>query len=693
MDPLPLLTDCQPLTEAWVGNGPHPANEKPSFAFEPDTSAGSSPTGATARLHIPQPGLTEPSELVTAHLRKTVVKLPQGLIVNPSAANGLEACSESQIGFLGSDFPSPSPIRFNEAAPNCPDGSKLGSFEVSTPLLEEKIGGTIYLAAQEENPFHSLLALYLVVESPRFGLTLKLAGEVRPDPNNDGQLTATFDNNPQVPFEDLVLHFRGGGPRSELATPEVCGHYGTTGSLTPWSAEAGEAATTAEPGFSVSSNCAGSAGSRPFSPSIEAGTVDPKAGDYSSMVIRLKRKDGEQELDRLDFALPLGVVGKLKGIPYCPESVIAAAEGKSGKSELATPSCPAASQVGTVDSAAGVGSEPFHVSGRVYLAGPYEGAPISTVVVTPAVAGPFDLGTVVIRAPAFVNLETAQITVKSDPVPTMLRGLPLKLRSVVINVDRPGFILNPTNCEPMKFGASLHSSNGATATPSNRFQVGGCNKLKFKPALNLSLKGATKRSGHPALKAVVTYPKKGAYSNIARAQVGLPHSEFLDQGNLDKVCTQPQLKSATCPKRSVYGHAKAWTPLLDKPLEGPVYIGVGYGHKLPDLVADLNGQVRILLHGKVDTTKHEGIRNTFEVVPDAPVTRFVLEMKGGKKYGLLENSENVCRKTQRASVFFKAQNGLSEHLTPLIANDCKKTNKKHHHGRVRGKRQASRPAR
>ena len=271
------------------------------------------------------------------------------------------------------------------------------------------------------------------------------------------------------------------------------------------------------------------------------------------------------------------------------------------------------------------------------------------MVVTPAVAGPFDLGNVVIRAPAFINLETAQITVKSDPVPTMLRGLPLKLRSVVINVDRKGFILNPTNCEPMKFGASLHSSDGATATPSNRFQVGGCNKLKFKPNLKLSLKGATKRSGHPALKAVVTYPKNGAYSNIARAQVGLPHSEFLDQGNLDKVCTQPQLKSATCPKRSVYGHAKAWTPLLDKPLEGPVYIGVGYGHKLPDLVADLNGQVRILLHGKVDTTKHEGIRNTFEVVPDAPVTRFVLEMKGGKKYGLLENSENICRKTQRAS--------------------------------------------
>ena len=319
LDPLPLLTNCQPLTEAWVGNGPDPANEKPSFAFEPGTDAGSSPTSATARLHVPQPGLTDPSKLVTSHLKKTVVKLPQGMIVNPSAANGLEACSESQIGFLGTDSRLLARFASTKRRQTAPMGQSWGAFEVSTPLLEEKIGGTIYLAAQEENPFHSLLALYLVVESPRFGLTLKLAGEVTPDPaKKEGQLTATFDNNPQVPFEDLVLHFRGGGPRSQLATPEVCGHYGTTGSLTPWSAEAGEAATTTEPGFSVSSNCADSAGSRPFSPSIEAGTADPKAGDYSSMVIRVNRKDGEQELDRLDFTLPSRGRRQAEGDPLLP---------------------------------------------------------------------------------------------------------------------------------------------------------------------------------------------------------------------------------------------------------------------------------------------------------------------------------------------------------------------------------------
>lgn len=672
---LPAVTGCDQLAF------------HPSFGFQPTTTNGSSGTGAAAHLHIPQAGLSDPSQLATPDLKKAVVTLPQGLDLNPSAANGLEACSESQVGYLGKGFPLPNPVRFDEEAPTCPDGSKLGTVEVQTPVLEEALQGTIYLAAQEENPFDSLIAIYLVIDDARTGITLKLPGEVKPDPNTG--LTATFDYNPQLPFEDMTLRFRGGGPHSELSTPEVCGPHTTTGSWTPWSApESGPPAPTSD-SFTISSGCASSASARPFSPSFEAGTTDPKAGTYSPMVIKINRKDGEQELDRLDFTLPLGVVGRLAGIPYCPEAAIAAAAHKSGKGELANPSCPLASRVGTVDTAAGVGSDPIHVGGNVYLAGPYEGAPISTVVVTPAVAGPFDLGTVVIRAPAFINLETAQIMVKSDPVPTVLKGLPLKLRSVVINVDRSGFILNPTNCAPQAFSASLHSSNGATAKPSNHFQVGGCQKLKFKPNLKLSLKGATRRSGHPALKAVVTYPKKGAYSNIARAQVGLPHSEFLDQGNLDKVCTQPELKSATCPKRAVYGHAKAWTPLLDKPLEGPVYIGVGYGHKLPDLVADLNGQVRILLHGKVDTTKHEGIRNTFEVVPDAPVSRFVLEMKGGKKYGLLENSENLCRKAQRASVLFGAQNGLSLHLQPLIANDCskkKKSNGKKGHGKAKGGR-------
>jgi hypothetical protein len=683
--PQPLLQGCQALTESWLGIGPEP--KKPSLEFQPTDTTGSSGTGAVARLHIPQEGLSpaekpgERERLATSALKKAVVTLPAGLTVNPSSANGLEACTEAQIGYRGSDFPSPNPIRFNDDPVRCPDGSKLGTVEATSPAAESPLQGTIYLAAQEENPFHSLLALYLVIDSPRFGVRVKLAGEVKLDPDS-GQLTATFDNNPQLPVEDLNLTFRG-GRRAELATPEVCGHYATTSALTPWSAEHGEAAQVSEPGFDVRRGCASSSSSRAFSPSFEAGTVDPKAGAYSPLVIKVNRNDGEQELTKLDFTLPLGVTAKLAGVPYCPDSAIATAAARAGKAETANPSCPSASQIGTVDTGAGVGGEPIHVGGKVYLAGPYKGAPLSAVVVSPAVAGPFDLGTVVIRTPLNVNLQTAQITAESDPIPTILKGIPLKIRSVAIKIDRSSFSLNPTNCEPMSVKATLSGSSGATTKPSKRFQVGGCKQLKFKPGLKISLKGATKRAGHPALKAVLTYPKKAGYANIARAQVGLPHSEFLDQGNLNKVCKQADLRAGTCPRSSIYGHAKAWTPLLEKPLAGPVYLGVGFGYKLPALVADLNGQIRILLVGRVDTTKRHGIRNTFEVVPDAPVSRFELRMKGGKKYGLLENSENICRKPQRASALFTAQNGLVDHLTPKIGNSCKKRQKKARHTSMR----------
>jgi hypothetical protein len=294
------------------------------------------------------------------------------------------------------------------------------------------------------------------------------------------------------------------------------------------------------------------------------------------------------------------------------------------------------------------------------------------VVKVPAQAGPFDLGTIAVRVALEVDPFTAKVTAKSDALPQILEGIPVAYRDVRVEVNRPEFIINPTNCEPLAVIAHLTSAEGKTSDPSSRFQVSGCERLKFKPRVALDLKGSTKRTGHPALKATVTYPSSGSYSNIARAQVGLPHSEFLDQGNLNKVCTQPQLRAGACPASSVYGHARAWSPLLEKPLEGPVYLGVGFGYKLPALVADLNGQVRILLKGKVDTTKQKGIRTTFEAVPDAPVSKFVLQMKGGRKYGLLENSERICAKAQKASAYFAAQNGITLHSRPLIGNDCKK---------------------
>jgi hypothetical protein len=680
----PPVVDCDALTKAWVGEGPEPAQERPTFSFQPSATAAASGTAATARLHIPQRGLADPDRLGTSDLKKTVVVLPPGLTLNPSAANGLQACSEAQVGYNGSGFPLPDPIRFDEEPVSCPEASKLGTVEISTPLLDEELEGTVYLAAQEENPFHSLIALYLVVESKRFGITLKLAGEVTPDPNT-GQLTATFDDNPQLPFEDLILRFRGGGPRSELATPDLCGSYKSTGTLTPWSAEsdsASEAAQIEEPGFQITGGpgagpCPTSAAAQPFSPSFEAGTASTVAGAYAPLAIKLARKDGEAELTRLDFTLPPGLIAKLAGVPYCSDAAIEGAKGKSGRAERAAPSCPQASRIGAVETAAGVGSEPVQVGGSVYLAGPYEGAPLSAVVITPAVAGPFDLGNVVVRTPLFVDPETAQITARSDEIPLILKGIPLKLRSVDIKIDRQEFSLNPTSCAPMAVGAKVGGANGATASASSRFQVGGCEGLPFRPKLTLRVLGRTNRNAKPRLKAVLT--EKAGEANMARAQVNLPHSEFLEQGHIKTVCTRAQFaegdgNGSACPRGAIYGRARAWSPLLEKPLEGNVYLRSNGGErKLPDLVAALDGQVDIALRGKVDSGPNGGIRSTFEVVPDAPVSRFVLEMDGGKK-GLLVNSEDLCgtKRGRPAIVRLTGQNGKTRAFKPLLKRRCGK---------------------
>jgi len=647
----------------------------------------------------PSPELTEaesapsifiPEEtipLATANLKDAKVTLPQGMALNPSAGNGLAACDESQIGFL-SGQPG---IHFSEDPQTCPNGAKVGSAEVSTPLIDHVLPGAVYVAKPFDNPFGSFLAIYLVVEDELSGTVAKLAGKVVADPDT-GQLTATFSENPELPIEDITLHFFN-GPRAVLTSPLACGNHATNAELVPWSTPEGQTVNRSD-GFattlSPAGGCAGSEAAAPNAPTLSAGTLAPQAGAYSPFQLKLVRGDGTQRMTGIETTLPPGLVGKLTGIPYCSEGAIAAAKSREapeqGKAEQAAPSCPLASEVGSVTVGAGAGISPFYVNGHAYLAGPYKGAPLSFVVITPAVAGPFDLGNVVVRVALFVNEYSAQIRAVSDPLPTIRQGIPLDVRSVALKIDRPTFTLNPTSCEVAAITASVTAATGQVAPLTNRFQVGGCKQLGFKPSFKLSLKGGTKRSSHPALKAVLTYPSSGAYANIARAQVGLPHSEFLDQANIKTVCTQVQLRAQACPAKSIYGHAKAWTPLLDKPVEGPVYLGTGFGHKLPDLVAELNGQIRVLVHGKVDTDKANGIRNTFEAVPDAPVSKFVLEMKGGPKQGLLVNSENICRKPQTAETAFTAQNGKFLKLATPIANSCKKGGgKKGAHGK-KGKR-------
>jgi hypothetical protein len=636
----------------------------PQMSDSPTTTAPESPAGLDFDLDISDPGVSESEGIADSDVKAVRVTLPQGITTNPSVASGLAACTLAQYESETLD---------SAPGTGCPQAAKVGSVEVETPLLENTVlPGSIYVAKQHDNPFDNLLSIYMVIKEPTLGILVRLAGRVEPDPQT-GQLTTTFEELPQLPFSHFHLHFRE-GQRAPLITPATCGTYTSEAVLYPYGGNGQPVTRTAS--FDVGSPCETTAGALPHAPGFSAGTLDRLAGTYSPFVLRLGRPDGSQQLSQISTTLPEGLLGKIAGVPYCPESGIAQAAARSGEAEgaleLAQPSCPAASQVGTVTVGAGAGSEPYYVTGRAYLAGPYKGAPLSLEIVTPAIAGPFDLGVVAVRTALNVDLLTSQISAVSDPIPTILHGLPLDVRSIAIDMSRPDFTLNPTSCEAKSVLGSAISTLGLAAPLDQYFQVSGCDSLAFKPKLTLALKGETERSGHPALKAVLTYPRKGAYSNVARAQVGLPHSEFLDQGNLDNVCVQADLKAGTCPASSVYGKAKAWSPLLDKPLEGPVYLGVGYGHQLPDLVADLNGQLRILLHGKVDTTKQDGLRNTFEVVPDAPVSRFVLEMKGGKKYGLLSNSENICAKPQKASARFVAQNGKVAQLHPTIVNSCKK---------------------
>ena len=647
----------------------------PTLSLLPDTTQPDSPAGINVDLHIPQE--EEPEQPATPPLKNATVTLPKGMAVDPSSADGLQGCSVAQIA-PDSTLPG-----------NCPLASQLGEVEAQTPIFTHPLPGKVYLGDPECAPCSGsdaqagkLIKLFIEVNDPVTGIVVKELGSASANPTT-GQITATFKENPQVPIEDLKLSFKT-GQRAPLTTPPTCGTYTTNSALEPWSAPETETALSPST-FKIKTGCAATEAAMPNTPAFTAGTLTPAAGAYSPFVLKLSREDGSQRIKGLNVTLPPGLTGKLAGVGECSAAQIEAAEHSSGAAEKANPSCPLNTEVGTVNVGAGSGA-PFYVQGHAYLAGPYKGAPLSMAIITPAVAGPFDLGTVVVKAALYVNPETAQITVKSDPIPTILAGIPLDVRSIAVDISRNQFTINPTSCDPMSLTATAIglSSEAALSSP---FQVGGCGALGFAPKLALSLKGTTHRAGHPALKAVVTYPTKGAYANIARAQVNLPHSEFLDNAHIGTICTKPVFAEGAklgekCPAASIYGFAKAETPLLDHPVEGPVYLRSPLpGHKLPDLVAALNGQIDVALVGKVDTGPNHGIRNTFEVVPDAPVTRFTLTMQGGSK-GLLENSENICKKPQHAIVAFTAQNGKVDDFSPLIANSCKtKKHKKRHRGR------------
>jgi hypothetical protein len=678
-----------PFVEATLapGTGPKECGTipfNPSLGMAPGTSQVDSPAGATTELKLP----VEPNPVgqETSTVRTAKVTLPLGMGLNPAAAQGLAACTDAQFG------------RGTRNPVSCPLASQVGTVTLVTPPLPEgPLTGNVYVGEQKSrNPESGEeFRIFVDAESARYGVSVRLIGNVAANPVT-GQLTATFDEPakvepligeiphglPQVPFTNFRLTFNGGA-KAPLTSPPTCGPNTATSQLTPWSAQfSGKPPATPSAKFSLTDYpsggpCPKTMAGRPFEPSFSAKPKTRKARSFTPFSTFITRPSGQQEIKRVDITLPPGATAKLKGVPYCKPKQIAAAADRAGTAEKKNPSCPKKTKLGIATITSGSGPSPLKITGTAYLAGRYKGAPLSLAVITPALAGPFDLGTVVVRVALYLNPETAQIHAVSDPIPDIFGGAKLSLRSIFVNVNRKNFTLNGTNCRK---GATSGVLSGGGADPSNPaafsafkvkapFKAKGCKKLKFKPRLSLSLFGATRRAQHPKLKAVLK--ARPGDANIGRASVALPHAIFLDQASLATICTRVQFAADKCPKRSVYGHAEAISPLLGKPLKGPVYLRSS-NNPLPDLVAHLEGQVTVDLVGRIDSFKG-GIRTTFDRVPDVPVKKFTMVIPGGKK-GLLVASTNLCARPVLGIVQLKAQNGRKANKrTTLRNNSCGQT--------------------
>jgi hypothetical protein len=655
----------------------------PTIDGEPTSDSATSPTGFNFDLNVQNEGLTNTKGLAASELQKAVVTLPQGFTTNPSVAEGLAACSLAE--FHATTI---------QAGTGCSEESKIGSAEIESPVVRQTVKGSLFVAQQRNNPYDNLLTLYLVFKNQELGVLVKQALKVVPDPVT-GQITTEVDNIPQLPFSKFRLSFRQ-GQRSPLITPPACGTYATRAEL--YSYAEPSVALHEESSFRITGGPEGqpcpSGGLPPFHPVLEAGTQSNAAGTYSPFYVHMTRKDSEQEITHFSIKLPPGVVGKLAGIPFCPDAAIAAAKAREheggGQEELNSPSCSTASEVGHTLVGSGVGNVLAYAPGKMYLAGPYHGSALSLVSITAAKVGPFDLGTVVVRFALRINPETAEVFVDatgSDPIPHIVDGIPVHLRDIRAYVDRPNFVLNPTGCNKTStastvLGSGLNFASEADDRPitvSSPFQAADCAALAFKPKLALRLIGGTTRGSHPALRASLKMNGIGEAA-ISRAQVTLPHSEFLENAHIKTICTRVQFNQGNvpgekCPAASIYGHAKATTPILSDPVEGPVFLRSSE-HKLPDLVAALhNGEINVNLVGRIDSVKGGGIRTTFESVPDAPVSTFVLAMQGGGK-GLLVNSTNLCKGTHKAEVNFTAHNGKIADTRPAIEANCSKAQKK-----------------
>jgi hypothetical protein len=644
----------------------------------PDGQAASTPTGLKVDVHVPQEATLNPTGVAGSDVKDITVTLPEGLQLNPAGADGLEACSEGQIGYLGKGTAEPTTDLFTPElqTPFCPDASKVGEVTIKTPLLPNPLKGAVYLASQDENPFGSLVAMYIVAQDPVSGVLVKLPGEVSLD-QETGRITATIRDSPELPFEDAELDFYGGS-RAPLATPAHCGTYTTVASFTPWS---GSAPVSSSSSFGITSGPDGSPcpGVLPFAPSLAAGTTSNQAGGFSALTTTLSREDGNQNIQAVTLHLPAGLSGVLSSIKLCAE-----AQANAG-------TCGPESLIGHTVVSVGLGADPFSVTGgQVFLTEKYAGAPFGLSIVNPAVAGPFNLGKVIVRAKIEVDPHTADLTITTGSIPHILDGIPLQIKHVNVTIDRAGFTFNPTNCNPLAITGSVSSVEGASSSISVPFQVTNCAALPFKPKFSASTQAKTSRKNGASLKVKIVEGVAGE-ANVHAVKVDLPKQLPSRLTTLQKACLASVFEAnpANCPEASIVGQAKAITPVLPVPLVGPAYFVSHGGEAFPSLIIVLQGYgVTVDLVGATFISKKGITSSTFKQVPDVPVGSFEITLPEGKFSALAANG-NLCKPGLAMPTAVVAQDGDEIHQsTPIKTAGCPKAkkSKKAKHKKVSPKR-------
>jgi hypothetical protein len=660
----------------------------PEIEVSPDGQQASKPTGLTVDVHVPQEGQLNPTGSADSNIKDIMVTLPEGVTLNPAGADGLQACPESDIGYLPGESDPPSELHFTPGLSSCPGASKIATVKIKTPLLPDPLEGAVYLASPQnfrvfpqENPFESLIAMYLVAEDPVSGSLVKLPGRVSLN-ESTGQIVSTFEDTPQLAFEDAELHFFG-GERAPLATPARCGTYTTQAVFTPWS---GNPPVRSQSSFQITTGPNGSAcpgTSLPFAPSLAVGTTNNQAGSFSALTTTLGREDGQQDIQSVQLHMPAGLSGLLSGVVLC------------GEAQADAGSCGPESLIGETIVSVGLGGDPFTVTGgKVYITGPYEGAPFGLSIVNPAKAGPFNLQEgrpVVVRAKIEVDPTTAALTITTDAqggyaIPHILDGIPLEIKHVNVTINRPGFTFNPTNCDPMAVTGTIMSDGGQAAGLSVPFEVANCAGLGFAPKFQVSTQGKTSKANGASLTARLSYPTAqfGSQANISSVKVDLPKQLPSRLTTLQKACTDAQFEAdpAGCPAASFIGHASVTTPLLPVPLTGPAIFVSHGGEAFPSLIMVLQGYgVTVDLVGTTFISKAGVTSTTFKTVPDTPFNTFELTLPEGPFSALAANvpakaNYSLCGQKLVMPTAFLAQNGAELHQnTNLTITGCPKTKK------------------